>query len=292
MASSPRRLIWLLSILIVLASSSVWAGPLKYKSVEFTSADPSTTLISGLILKPQGAGPFAAVVMLHGCSGMLTKSGKLKKRPTQWSRLLVAEGYLVLLADSFTARGHHSICRIKNRPVHPNVERPYDAYGALQYLQSRADVRADRITLMGWSNGAMTLLWTVKADATQRPTNLRHDFRAAIGFYPGCVQISKTPYATRIPTLLQIGAADDWTLPKPCLRMVATASSRGSPITADAHAGAYHNFDHPTSKVKTIITRNSVYKSGQKRVHVGSNPKARQASIDNVKTYLARHLAD
>jgi dienelactone hydrolase len=292
MASFSKHLIWLLSIFIVLATSPVWAGPQKYKPVKFPSANPSATAISGLILKPQGPGPFPAVVMLHGCSGMLTKSGKLKKRPTQWARLLVAQGYLVLLADSFSPRGHRSICRIKNRPVHPNIERPFDAYGALQYLQTRSDVRAARIALMGWSNGAMTLLWTIKAGATQRPTNLRHDFRAAIGFYPGCVQISKTPYATQIPTLLQIGGADDWTLPKPCLRMVSSARSRGSPMRADTHAGAYHNFDHPTSKVKTVITRNSVYKSGQKQVHVGSNPKARLAAIENVKAYLAKHLGN
>jgi dienelactone hydrolase len=256
------------------------------QTVHFTSADAERTPISGLLLKPKGERPYSAVIMLHGCSGMLTKSGKLKKRPTFWSNWLAARGHLVLMADSFTPRGHNSICRIKTRPVKPDRERPYDAYGALEYLQARFDVRPDRIFLMGWSNGAMTLLWTLKADAPARPKSLSHDFHAAIGFYPGCVKLSKTEYATNVPVLLQLGEADDWTPAKPCLVLITDASLRGSNMRADVHPGAYHNFDHPTSKLKVISTRNSVYKSGGKQVHVGSNPKARAAAIVNVGAFL------
>ena len=258
----------------------------KPELVHFTSADAQRTLISGLLLKPKGERPHSAVIMLHGCSGMLTRSGKLKKRPTFWSRWLAARGYLVLLADSFTPRGLNSICKIKKRPVKPDRERPYDAYGALQYLQSRPDVRPDRIFLMGWSNGAMTLLWTIKADAPARPAGLSDDFRAAIAFYPGCVKLSKTGYQAKIPVLLQLGEADDWTPAKPCLGLMAAANQKGSAMRADVHPNAYHNFDHPTSKLKVITTRNSVYKSGQKQVHVGSNPEARAAAIANVAAYL------
>ncbi len=258
----------------------------EVKTVRFTSADVQKTPLSGLLLKPEGNHPFSAVIMLHGCSGMLTRSGKLKRRPTFWSHWLAARGHLVLLADSFTPRGHNSICKIKKRPVKPDRERPFDAYGALEYLQSRPDVRPDRIFLMGWSNGAMTLLWTVKAGSPARPAGLSHDFRAAIAFYPGCVKLSKTDYRANIPVLLQLGEADDWTPAKPCLSLMANANQRGSTISAEVYPGAYHNFDHPTSKLKVITTRNSVYKSGQKQVHVGSNPDARTAAIANVAAYL------
>lgn len=287
MLARARVLALLLVLVLPDIASAENAG---YERVGFTSLDAAAPELSGLLLKPDGTGPFAAVVMLHGCAGMLSKSGKLTKRPTFWSQRLAARGYLVLLADSFTARGLKSICRTRDRPITPEHERPLDAYGALKYLQSRPDVRPDRVALMGWSNGAMTLLWTIKADAPQRPAGLTHDFRAAIGFYPGCVQISKLPFATKIPTLLQLGGADDWTLPKPCIRMVDAARAAGSPIAADVHAGAYHNFDHPSSKVKTITTKNSVYASGEKQVHVGSNPEARDAALKNVAGFLGRWL--
>ncbi|MBC8337100.1 MAG: dienelactone hydrolase family protein [Alphaproteobacteria bacterium] len=260
----------------------------KPETVHFTSADEPATPLSGLLVKPKGKGPHSAVIMLHGCSGMLTKSGKLKQRPTFWSRWLAARGHLVLMADSFTPRGLNSICKIKKRPVQPDRERPFDAYGALKYLQSRPDVRPDRIALMGWSNGAMTLLWTVKAETPARPAGLTHDFRAAIAFYPGCVKLAKTDYRAKTPVLLQLGEADDWTPAKPCLDLMASAIPKGSPMRADVYPNAYHNFDHPTSKLKIITTRNSVYKGGEKQVHVGSNPEARAAAIANVAAYLER----
>jgi len=275
-------------VLFLLAPSAGNTG--EPGTVHFTSSDRHATPLSGLLLKPDGPGPHSAVIMLHGCSGMLTKSGKLKQRPTFWSRWLAASGHLVLMADSFTPRGLGSICKTEKRPVKPDRERPFDAYGALKYLQSRPDVRPDRIALMGWSNGAMTLLWTVKSDAPARPADLAHDFRAAVGFYPGCVKLLKTGYTTKIPVLLQLGAADDWTPAKPCLRLVTDAYLRGSDTRADLYPGAYHNFDHPTSKLKVITTRNSVYKSGQKKVHVGGNPEARAAAIANVAAYLDQAL--
>lgn len=260
------------------------------EAVQFTSADAQRTKLSGRLLKPKGAGPFSAVVMLHGCSGMWTRSGKLKKRPAFWSKWFVRQGYLVLLADSFRPRGLGSICKIRNRPVKPDRERPYDIYGALRYLQSRPDVKPDRIALMGWSNGAMSMLWAIQDGARARPANLPYDFRAAIGFYPGCVKLAKTAYATSIPVLLQLGGADDWTRPGPCLELVARANGRGANMRADVHPGAYHSFDHPTSKARVITTRNSVYKTGSKRVHAGRNSKARAAAIANVDAYLSHML--
>jgi len=271
-------------VLFLLPPSVVNAG--ERETVSFTSADEQKTPLSGLLVRPESEGPHSAVIMLHGCSGMLTRSGKLGKRPAFWSRWLAARGYLVLMADSFTPRGLGSICKVKKRPVKPDRERPYDAYGALKFLLARPDVRPDQIFLMGWSNGAMSMLWTVKADAPARPDDLPHDFRAAIGFYPGCIKLSQIDYTTKIPVLLQLGEADDWTSASPCLQLITDASLRGSDMRADVYPGAYHNFDHPTSKVKVITTRNSVYKSGQKEVHVGSNPKARAAAIANVAAFL------
>ena len=48
-----------------------------------------------------------------------------------------------------------------------------------------------KVALGGWSNGAMSMLWTVDVAAPQRPAGLAHDFRAAFGFYPGCITLKK-----------------------------------------------------------------------------------------------------
>ncbi len=118
---------------------------------------------------------------------------------------------------------------------------------------------------------------------------LKHDFRAAIGFYPGCIKLRREvqDYTAALPVLLQIGLADDWTKPKPCMARAEEASARGGARTDyDAYAGAYHASDNPSSRTRTITTRHSAYSSGQRTVHIGTNPQARAQSIARVKAYL------
>ncbi len=266
---------------------------LEAHAAPFVSGDGTT--LTGYLYKPDGDGPFAAVVMMHGCAGLLTKSGALKAREAMWLKILRGEGYAVLLADSFTDRGYRTICRIKDRPIRPERERPHDAYGALRWLQAQPFIRPGRLALMGWSNGAMAMLWAVRRDAPQRPPGLDHDFRAAIGFYPGCIKIKRevAGYRAALPVLLQIGRADDWTRPKPCIELVEQTNERDSAkMEFDAYEGAYHGFDHPKSKLRTIVTKNSAFRSGQRNVHIGANPAARAMAIGRVKAYLRRSLAD
>ena len=277
--------------LLVFAVAAVWM-PVAFAAdptplaVRFHSADPARTLIGGHYLKPSKVGPQPAVVMLHGCAGMLTASRSLRPRPAFWARWLWEKGYAVLLADSFTPRGHGGICTMAERPLHPDRERPYDAYGALRFLQAQPEVDPARVAVMGWSNGAMTLLWAVKTDARQRPVDLDHPFRAAVAFYPGCSALKRQAYATEVPTLLQLGADDDWTPARHCLVLTDRAAA-GVPIRADVYAEAHHGFDHPASVVRQVLTRAA---GQERRVHVGTNLKARNSAVVNVEAFLARHL--
>jgi dienelactone hydrolase len=282
------RLFWVMAVLTLWWPGRPSAG--EPQAVKFPTGFDGGTAIGGLLVAPDGDGPFPAVVMLHGCSGLWTKSGKLRRRPAFWSQYLSARGYLVLMADSFRPRGLGSLCSVRERPVLPNRERPFDAYGALAFLQARSDVDPARVALIGWSNGAMTMLWTVMEEASARPAGLTHDFRAAVGFYPGCTAVLRRGFATRIPTLLQLGGADDWTPAKPCLRLVAKAKKARIPIDADVYPGAYHNFDHPSAPIRALVTRNSVYATGEKRVHSGADPVARDTAIERVTAFFAAHL--
>lgn len=253
------------------------------------------TQLSGYFFVPDGAGPFDTVLMMHGCAGLLDRKGVLKHREAAWLTILAAEGYAVLLADSFTARGYRSICKTRTRPIRPDRERPHDAYGALRWLQAQPTVRVDRVALIGWSNGAMSMLWALYNGAEQRQPALKHDFRAAIGFYPGCIALRRRipTYKAKVPILLQIGLADDWTLPEPCMALIEEANHRGGArMTYDAYESAYHGFDHPSSRVRTITTKNSSYASGGRTVHIGTNEAARFRSILATKAYLRKRFAD
>jgi dienelactone hydrolase len=295
-----RILFLIFSVLIVFGCQTANTSPaltpsnvLKSHAITFSSGDG--TQLTGYLYKPAGDGPFNTVLMMHGCAGMLNKDGSMKVRERAWLDLLRGEGYAVMLADSFTDRGYGSICRIKNRPISPGKDRPHDAYGALQWLQKQPFVRPDRVALMGWSNGAMSMLWAVRDNAPQRPARLKHDFRSAIGFYPGCIKLRRETedYTAAVPVLLQIGLADDWTKPKPCMALVEEANARGGEkMEFDAYEDAYHAFDNPSSRVRTITTKHSGYSSGQRSVHVGTNLEAREKAIAKVKTYLQQAFTD
>ncbi len=271
--------------------SAVYAQDSKPLKVRFYSADADRTLIGGIYHKPlrsgKRPGKRPGVVMLHGCAGLYTRTGKLRPRPRFWSRWLLDKGYAVLMADSFTPRGHGSICSVAARPLRADTERPFDAYGALRFLQAQPEIIADRIALMGWSNGAMTLFWALKRTAPQRPRDLVHDFRAAVAFYPGCNRLKKGPYGTSVPILLQLGLADDWTPARHCLDLVARTRGQAMPLKVDTYENAYHGFDNPSSAVRTVLTRNG---NSERRVHVGTNLAARNAAVVRVEGFLAGHL--
>jgi dienelactone hydrolase len=257
--------------------------------IEIRSLDGTT--LAARLFKPEGQGPFAAVVMLHGCGGMFTKSGKLNAREAAWAGILAGQGYVVVLPDSFGSRGHGSLCRSQTRPVRADRDRPYDAYGALKWLQVQPYVKPDRIALAGWSNGAMTLLWTLKDDAKARPMDLAHDFVAGVGFYPGCADVGKTDYRPMVPVLLQVGLDDNWTPPKPCQDLVEAANGRGARMEIDAYEGAVHGFDHPNSTPRTVQTRSSSSPTGLREVRVGTHPEARAKAIERATAYLRRALS-
>ena len=98
--------------------------------VEFESASqpfiPSDRA-QGLLAKPDGAGPFSAVVGLHGCAGMHeTTKRKLADD-------LVAWGYVTLLVDSFGTRDIDHACTYERAGAIAR-RRMADAYGALAFL--------------------------------------------------------------------------------------------------------------------------------------------------------------
>jgi len=287
------------------------AGPARaFETISFQSLDADltggkATTIEAALFKPPGAGPFAAVVLLHGCGGLYhwkgRERGQLTSRHAEWAERLVKAGYVVLLPDSFTPRGVHESCTVKDRPVDSSRERPRDAYAALLWLQGQPYVKGSRVALMGWSNGGGTVLHTIAADQPVRPASLpKGDFRAAVAFYPGCSspqsgKAHRPPASTRsgawrtaIPLMIMQGEADDWTPAPPCHDLVAAAKARGEPIEYHGYPGAYHDFDAPNEPVHT---RSGLARARDGGVaHVGTNPAARDDAFERVPAFLRERL--
>src|SRR4051812_2302863 len=110
-----------------------------------TLAKLSTT-IEGYLSKPNGSGPFPAIVYLHGCSGLS------KNTRARIADLLTGWGYLSLAVDSFATRGIKEACHGGMPP------RQADALGALVYLSNLPSVDATRIAVVGSSQGGIVAL--------------------------------------------------------------------------------------------------------------------------------------
>ena len=221
--------------------ADAWATPLE--RVEFESA--SQRLISGGLIagdriqgylaKPDGAGPFPAVVGLHGCAGM---------HDTTKQRLadeLVARGYVILLVDSYATRGIDHACT--SSAFATFLTRRPDAYGALVFLARQTFVDPHRVAAVGFSAGAWVTLSVAETNSFELfvpPSTLR--FRAAAAFYPPCKQAGARP---EIPTLIFTGALDAWTPAADCSEKIASWGNDEPPVEFVVYPGAHHGFYYP-----------------------------------------------
>nr|WP_244429857.1 dienelactone hydrolase family protein [Rhizobium leguminosarum] len=194
---------------------------------EFLSQPPGTPLL-GYLSRPQGDGPFPAVVVMHGCDGMRPSVKDL------WPKRLVSWGYVVLVVDSFTTRNIQDTCRSAlPDPV-------FDAYGALNFLSKSSFVDTRRVALMGFAAGGSATLEATKIEGNEQLMD--HKFRAAVAYYPIC---AASQGDATVPTLILSGDRDNWSPAERCRKRLAGVGDDAPPIALNLYKGVYHNFDAP-----------------------------------------------
>lgn len=271
------------TLLFALAGIALWAAAAG-ASERVEIPDGNLTL-QAMLFRPQGDGPFKAVVALHDCGGLTRRPATTLHLYTEWANHLVADGFVVLFPDSFASRGLGSQCRERQRKVRASRERVSDANAARRWLQTQSYVRADRISLLGWSNGAIATLWAVRPTAA--PHDGSADFRSAVAFYPGCRRLRETAWSARVPTLILIGSADDWTPASTCQQMVAGARGRSARAQIIVYPGAPHEFDRANTPLRLHVGLvNTANPSG--KAHGGTNTAARSDALKRVPQWLAQ----
>jgi dienelactone hydrolase len=231
-------------------------------------AVPTTGTIQGYLSKPDGDGPFPAVIYLHGCSGL---SATARKR---FSELLTGWGYVSLAVDSFATRGMAEAC---DRPM---PDRQADAWGALLYLSKLPFVDRGRIAVVGSSQGgivALRLASTRDVKLFDIPDGL--DLKIAVAFYPRCGVASQQ---LAIPTLILIGELDDWTPAQNCEQWMALRNGRGAPVRLIVYPGAYHAFDFPGLS-------GGLWRLGH---WLKYDPDAARSATAEMHDFLAAHLSN
>jgi dienelactone hydrolase len=280
----------LLRALMLLASSALAAG-YDIEWVAFPALkdfEGRQIQLDALMYRPAGPGPFPALVLLHGCGGMLTSQGYLTASYRNWAELLAARGYVALLVNSFGPRGHWSICDQQKRTILESRERVEDAYAAQRWLAGQPFVARGRIGLLGWSNGGTGTLYSMRESREYR------GFRGAVAFYPGCRTISRLqpPYRPYAPLLVLSGEADDWTPAAPCVDVAGTAKALGAPMAIVTYPGAHHSFDRIDMPVRYRPTVRNLNNPDKLGATVGEHPAAREDAVRRTVEFFAQTLKD
>ena len=274
---------------VVMAMLCCASSPLAQERVTLPSRDRSSgepiALIGFWFSAPAATAATApAVVLLHGCGGTYNREHELSARTLEYARLLNEHGMHALVVDSLTPRGEKELCtqRIGTRHV-TQANRRLDALAAVDWLAHRPGVDAQRIGLMGWSNGGSTLLAALNmrhADVASAATQPAF----AVAFYPGCESDLKRGFETHTKLLMLVGEADDWTPAAPCHELARAA--RGTAPEIEGYAGAYHGFDS-TAPLRLRKDVPNGANPGQ-GVHVGGDAAAFAASRKRLLNFLAQ----
>ena len=294
--------------MIALALVTLHAVGAEQLSIMVTPVGSSLQL-PAVLIKPDGEGPFPAVVIAHDCSGLGPRSSGA---PGRWAGELVQQGYVVLIPDSFTPRGFaDGVCLIPgNETVSANgFARAGDAYAALATLRTLPYVDGRRVGIMGGSHGGWTTLAAMFAplDSTYPLAEAKREgFAAAIALYPSCAprygawSTSKSGnfgpvtgysgvYQPIAPLLILSGEKDDWTPAEPCRQLAERSRAAGYPVEVKIYPDAHHAFDS-NAPVRYDARRNNASSPSGRGATTGGNPAAWEDAKKEVAAFFARHL--
>lgn len=224
-------LLTLLALVVLLLGSIIVDGffaagrldPLTNMSA--TAADG--TAVPAYLAKPEGEGPFPAVIMIHEFYGL---------RPDMLGKAeaLAAEGYVVIAPNVFRNGTTNWIPRaIYNVIAADTAQIDGDVDAAYQWLAAQPDVQADRIAIMGFCFGGGTAL---------RYSLSNNQLAATAVFYGQPITDAETLKALPGPVLGIFGGADFSIPQEDVAALEAGLDTAGIPNEITIYDGQPHAF--------------------------------------------------
>ncbi len=240
--------------------------------------------ISGLIYKPDGIGPFEAVVMLHGAGGIFPYQ-------LDWARQLRDEGYVVLFVDSYCKR--KLLCEHdspdndpkRRKAVNrwkeiPPPQRGADAFGAFEYLAQQNFVKKDQISLMGFSWGATSGLMGIDPRVINMFSPTNGGFHSLVAVYPnskywkemmrGRMWREIADVNITIPTLMLAGEKDEAESIDVYKELQQSAERNSYPLTVVVYPDSYRKFDEKRAKHSVTVNNVTLTKAYNNNAHEDS----------------------
>jgi dienelactone hydrolase len=214
--------------------------------------------------KPNGAGPFPAVMLVPGCSGFEAEFAKAHYDQVQ-SRL-VELGFVTLRVNFLAARNASSCW-----PDVPFEDVAGDIGIAAEYLHQQPFVKRGAINVMGWSYGAGCTLRALGRIESREPVQVD----AVVAYYPYCRAALK--WDSEVPVLVLVGAIDN-TAPLSKCEPIFNDLPKRCRLTVRVYDNAHHAFDNFTLPAKMK------YRFGT----IGYNEAAAKSAWKEVTNFLRK----
>lgn len=204
--------------------------------IRIPTQDATTETVRVRFERPEGKGPFAAVLVIHPGGGVSRTTLDYGRRLRDW-------GYVALVIDSYGTRNIHATGEVgAHKGTYYQLA---DLYGALAWLAKRADVDAGRIAAIGFSRGGQTTLSAIAAEDTlpgYLQDGLSRPGRVAlgIGIFASCIDVD----ALRIEgKLLMLVGDQDRERNVACAReLVERVRAAGIAAEVKVYPGARHTY--------------------------------------------------
>lgn len=232
-SQSAATLLALLVVCTLAACQTAGGG----KTVTFDNLHKTPKTLEGVLALPkQGAGPFPAVILLHGTAGP-------DNRYDFHRAALLKAGIATFQVDFKSG----VFTDASDRPSSSTFD-PF-TYAALRELRKNPAIDPNRIALMGFSLGGHLSLRL----ANENPRRGWLDegevgFAAHVGFYPGCKwlngRFSVLAKPTGAPILILTGELDSYGDGKSCGPFVEKLNKITPGVASvKIYPGVYHGFD-------------------------------------------------
>ena len=269
------------------------------------SAGTPVTLAGELRL-PQGNLPkYPVVILVHG-------SGGVSGGTDLWVHSLNQAGIATFVLDTFAGRGIVSTV-VDQTQLH-SLALMVDAYRALDLLAKHPRIDAQRISVMGFSKGAVASIFSAST-RFKKMYGSDAKFALHIGLYTPCnTRFLGDTQVTGAPMRLFHGTTDDYVSVVPCRAFVQALKEQGVDASLTEFPDTDHSYDSPLTPQRLALpsaqtTRNCQFverapgqvvnaKTGaafsysdscvEKGTHIGHNPESTALTIKAVIEFLKK----
>lgn len=250
------------SLYAVFLTLTALADAVELIDVKYTSFQPSLrelvtkdykkkpVNLTAKLRLPDGAGPFPAIVWVHGLGGQepYEKWGWMARL----NRFASERGIAVLVIDSYTERGISPKDTVSGKVTLNMAARLMDTYAATSALTKDKRINSDKVFVMGHSFGGLVSIASASTTINNSLKDFGVVFAGHIPISPECLTRPQNLSYDNKPMWIISGEKDDLTPSKHCVDLVKAMKPAENVKLHLISDGTHNLMDASTSQPQVI----------------------------------------